>query len=328
MTDIYTVDPDEFMNVEVPKRRSKWVEEGKVVEVYPTDCPMVSHPGCLPLKETTGEDDGRLRVMFLHGLESSALGMKPIYLNRWYRVCAPAMIPKRPFLTLRRVTAAIRSFRPHLIIGSSYGGAVLLTLLQHGEWSGPSILLAPALGLLAPYSLSLPKGLKAPIVLVHGNRDTLVPLAHSKQLLSSASGRSTVTVNCCDSTEEPVRSPAEVLAKITSAEVSLLITDDIHPLQKICCEEDESPVVPTLHAIIEEMSKTIKDVDTKSWIPQQPSTGFTAALCVCSNILWQYPTHLLTTRCCPNDSEPVSDLSRVGAEANAMKQAEESKKDV
>ena len=325
MSDIYQ-NTDNWWD-EAASRRQRWVDEGKRIEIFPPDCELASAltAGALPF-DSTHSDEGKLRVMFLHGLESSALGMKPMYLARWFRVCAPSMIPKRPFLTMRRVCAAIHAFHPHVIVGSSFGGAILLALLQHGEWRGPSILLAPALGLLTPYSLSLPSNLPAPIVLVHGSLDTIVPLAHSRALLNSVASESDAVFDC--SGTDSVGSASEVLSRLASCNTSLLITKDVHPLQKLCCEDAESPSVPTLHMIIEAICGRTKDEDMSVWQPTEQSSGFVTALTVCSSILWQFPTHAISRRCCPtsNSEEEEKDLSRVSSEAAAMQDAEMKKK--
>ena len=40
--------------------------------------------------------------------------------------------------------AALDEFRPDVLIGSSFGGAVAVALLNQGDWSGPTLLLAQA----------------------------------------------------------------------------------------------------------------------------------------------------------------------------------------
>ena len=43
----------------------------------------------------------------------------------------------------------MHSFRPDVMVGSSFGGAVVLELIQRGIWSGPALLLCPAHNLIA-----------------------------------------------------------------------------------------------------------------------------------------------------------------------------------
>ena len=91
-----------------------------------------------------------------------------------------------------------------VLVGSSWGAAVAAALLADGTWSGPAVLLCPALqhkerwalGSLDP-SLStdnitarlveLPATRKASILLVHGTGDNTVPFEDS-QALSAATG--------------------------------------------------------------------------------------------------------------------------------------------
>ncbi|MDH3587940.1 MAG: hypothetical protein OEQ74_00915, partial [Gammaproteobacteria bacterium] len=77
---------------------------------------------------------------------------------------------------------AIVSFAPDLLIGSSFGGAVALALLQQGLWAGPTLLLAQA-GLRYGLPASLPVGI--PIWLVHGLFDDVIDLEDSRQLARS-----------------------------------------------------------------------------------------------------------------------------------------------
>jgi len=70
-----------------------------------------------------------------------------------------------------------------LVIGSSFGGAVLLRLLHEGGWRGPSIFLAGAGLKLTPYR-ALPVGVRC--VLVHGRADDVVPPADAAALAATS----------------------------------------------------------------------------------------------------------------------------------------------
>lgn len=305
-------------------RRQQWIDAGAHVEITPTDSEVAHKPGGVPLdvNSTSSADDGRVRVLFLHGLESSPLGTKPMCLAQTCRVCVPCLVPARPLLTMRRVCAALRAFRPHVVVGSSYGGAVLLALLQHGEWRGPAVALAPALGVLAPYSLWLPApSARAPLVVVHGARDSTVPPAHSRALARSV--RDSVVLDLTTGSA----TAADVLERLSSAHTALLVTDDTHPVQRLCATEPESPAVPTLCALVAALAARTAGSDPAQWLPAQPSRGILTALAVCASIAWQLPVHALALRCCPDDTSAsdkttVGQLSRVCAEATAFKAAE------
>src|SRR5690606_33173627 len=89
-----------------------------------------------------------LRVLFIHGLESSSRGRKSVYLQQHFDCLTPKMNPLNPISAFFTQMRAIREFKPHVIVGSSYGGGILHFLIQSGQWKGPSVLLAPATGAL------------------------------------------------------------------------------------------------------------------------------------------------------------------------------------
>lgn len=132
------------------------------------------------------ENNKKIRIMYLHGLEGSPQGDKVQYLSKYFDVHPPKLIPKNPFYCIRLAISTIQEYHPHVVIGSSYGGALLTWLIQQGEWNGPSVLLAPALGIGLPYSVWLPKG--APAIVVQGTQDEIVPMEHSKRLVESGKG--------------------------------------------------------------------------------------------------------------------------------------------
>lgn len=134
-----------------------------------------------------------LRVQFIHGLESSPAGPKAVYLRARFTAHVPAMETKRVDVpTFRRCVeqqrAELLAFRPDVLVGSSFGGAVAVELLRDGTWRGPTVLLAqaallarrraPELGSEA--EVALPPG--ARVLLVHGLRDDVVPPEDSRRL--------------------------------------------------------------------------------------------------------------------------------------------------
>lgn len=74
---------------------------------------------------------------------------------------------------------ALSSFRPELLIGSSFGAAVAVALLQRGAWRGPTLLLAQA-ALRFGVPARLPDDTL--IWLVHGRRDELIDIEESRLL--------------------------------------------------------------------------------------------------------------------------------------------------
>ena len=76
------------------------------------------------------------RVLFLHGLEGSPHGTKGTWLREHYDVVAPALDTSSIEAALEDALAALAA-EPDVVVGSSFGGAVLLELLHVGAWRGP-----------------------------------------------------------------------------------------------------------------------------------------------------------------------------------------------
>jgi hypothetical protein len=118
-------------------------------------------------------------VLFVHGLESSPGGAKARFLARHFTALTPGM-NTRDFEGCCAIQArAIRDFEPDVVVGSSFGGAVVLRLLGDGLWRGPSVLLAQA-GRHFGVAEILPDD--TAVTIVHGTRDDVVDIAGSRAL--------------------------------------------------------------------------------------------------------------------------------------------------
>mgnify|MGYP002632823077 CR=1 FL=1 len=121
------------------------------------------------------------RVLFLHGREGSPQGKKGTWLRKHYDVVAPVLDTSSIQAAMEEALAALRS-EPDVVVGSSFGGAVLLELLHVGAWAGPCVFLAGAGPKLTGHR-TLPPGGRA--VLVHGLQDDVVPPEDSRALAAS-----------------------------------------------------------------------------------------------------------------------------------------------
>ncbi len=120
----------------------------------------------------------RLRVQFVHGLEGSPQGSKAQELRRHFEVIALAMDTTDFEASLAVQAEGLRKSKPDVLIGSSFGGGVVLALLERGLWRGPTLLLAPA-----PVVERLPEGV--PIWIAHGLNDAIIPIEASRALVST-----------------------------------------------------------------------------------------------------------------------------------------------
>ncbi|MBL8615153.1 MAG: hypothetical protein JNM72_06030 [Deltaproteobacteria bacterium] len=146
-------------------------------------------------------------VLFLHGLESGPTGSKARLLSARFAALAVDLDTSAARASAAEAAAAGQPWRHHwpsiedafatplararaaigpetrLIVGSSFGGAVLERLLAAGDWRGPSLLLASAGG-----KLNGPRRLPAgvPVILIHGRQDGVVPVEDSRWLAAGA----------------------------------------------------------------------------------------------------------------------------------------------
>ena len=121
----------------------------------------------------------RLRVLFIHGLEGSPQGAKARFLAEHFDAHTPAMDTSDFAGCVAQQARAIAEFGPDVVVGSSFGGAVLVKLLADGAWSGPSLLLAQAARHFGG-DVALPEGVA--VTLVHGTRDDVVDIEGSRAL--------------------------------------------------------------------------------------------------------------------------------------------------
>lgn len=94
--------------------------------------------------------------------------------------------------------SALRANSIDVVVGSSWGGAVACALLADGDWSGPTVLLAPATIRAAAWSDRDPEpvvaaivaaGAGSRVVVFHDPTDDVIPIADSELLADRAGFR-------------------------------------------------------------------------------------------------------------------------------------------
>jgi hypothetical protein len=126
------------------------------------------------------------RILFLHGLESSNISDKTMFLSERSILCAPKLnYTDRDLQT--QLSFLVESFKPDLIIGSSMGGYVGLQLANHYDIK--SIVFNPAI-----HSRSIDPDIHLPSlqcnnipIVVLGLQDTVIDPVVTKSLLSNGS---------------------------------------------------------------------------------------------------------------------------------------------
>lgn len=121
----------------------------------------------------------RLRVQFIHGLESSPQGDKARFFAAHFDAVTPAMDTSDLEASVAVQARAIADRAPDVLVGSSFGGAVAVELLARGAWRGPTLLLAQAAFKLGR-ARAIPPGV--PVLVVHGTRDEVIPVEDSRAL--------------------------------------------------------------------------------------------------------------------------------------------------
>lgn len=81
---------------------------------------------------------------------------------------------------------AIKKFKPDVVIGSSFGGGLIVLLAMRGVWTGRTILLAPAqkkmLKIAGEETSVLSIANLEKCTIVHGTRDDMIDIEDSSEL--------------------------------------------------------------------------------------------------------------------------------------------------
>jgi predicted esterase len=135
-----------------------------------------------PPSDPTKTWDRPLKVQFVHGLESGPGSSKSTYLDRYFDAETPSMDTRNFEGSIEVQVRHARDFVPDVLVGSSFGGAVALAMLQRGDYLGATVLLCPAYRHFGVEG-RIPDGTR--VIIVHGTRDEVVPVDDSRTLAAT-----------------------------------------------------------------------------------------------------------------------------------------------
>ncbi|TAN48646.1 MAG: alpha/beta hydrolase [Methylococcaceae bacterium] len=120
-----------------------------------------------------------MKILFLHGWTSKPGGVKPTHLaNYGHTVFNPAL-PQDDFDEAMRIAQAeLDARQPHVLVGSSRGGAIAMNIQTDGV---PLVLLAPAWK-----RWGKARNVKPGTLILHSPQDAVIPFTDSKKLVASS----------------------------------------------------------------------------------------------------------------------------------------------
>ena len=129
-----------------------------------------------------------MKILFLHGWQSTPGGLKPTYLNdHGHEVLNPAL-PEDDFDAAVRIAQAdFDQGQPDVVVGSSRGGAVAMNIESKDT---PLVLLCPAWKRWGTATKVKPN-----TVILHSRADEVVPFADSEELVRNSGLPASVLVD-------------------------------------------------------------------------------------------------------------------------------------
>ena len=120
-----------------------------------------------------------MKILFLHGWQSTPGGVKPTYLkNHGHTVLNPALPDDDFDAAVRIAQAEFDQHRPDVVVGSSRGGAVAMNI---NAWAAPLVVLCPAWKRWGTATT-----VKPGTVILHSRADETVPFADSEELVRNS----------------------------------------------------------------------------------------------------------------------------------------------
>lgn len=156
---------------------------------------FIRRPSSRPPADPTVTWDRPLRVQFVHGLESGPNSAKALYFDKRFDALTKEMDTSDFEGCVRLQADEVAAQEPDVLVGSSFGGAVVLAMLQRGTYAGPTLLLAPAYRNFGVEG-RIPEGVR--VLIVHGTRDTVIPVEDSRALARTGSPGSVALVEVDD----------------------------------------------------------------------------------------------------------------------------------
>ena len=120
-----------------------------------------------------------MKILFLHGWQSTPGGVKPTYLkDHGHEVLNPALPDDDFDAAVRIAQAEFDQHRPDVVVGSSRGGAVAMNI---NSGTTPLVLLCPAWK-----RWGTARTVKPGTIILHSKADDVVPFADSQELLRNS----------------------------------------------------------------------------------------------------------------------------------------------
>jgi len=120
-----------------------------------------------------------MKILYLHGWQSVPGGVKPTFLEQFgHTLYQPALPPDDYIEAVRIAQAELDERHPDIVVGSSRGGAVAMSLTADGI---PLVLLCPAWKRWGRVSVVKPGTL-----ILHSKADDVIPFEESLELLRNS----------------------------------------------------------------------------------------------------------------------------------------------